>query len=498
MHKALTIVLFGVLALPAAAADSFDAGARAKAIAPFLDDQTFGIGHLDVTRVDVDKIVASIGALGKIEARDLDKPKKEFSAWVDAFTKAGGKDIFAVVSLRDFPSEPYFVVPLAENSKADALAKLLAPNPGTKFTIIRKALVVGTESVLDRLRDTKPGEQPDLAKAFAAAGDTTAQVLLLPSDDNRKVIEQLLPNLPKEAGGGATKPFTRGIQWAAIGIDGPPKTSAKLIIQAPDAPAAKELKTALADLSKAAPLQNMPGFGEVVKTLTPEIKDDRLLVSLNEKTIKDVFGPLVVKVRQSALRSQSSNNLKQMAIAMHMYHDVYGKFPPAYNVDKDGKPLLSWRVHILPYIEQEALYKEFHLDEPWDSAHNKKLLARMPKIYQSSKSLAEGLTTYLTPRAKETVFPGKDAVSIKDITDGTSNTIMIVDADDAHAVAWTKPEDLPIDSKKPEAGLANRNGKGFLVAMCDGSVRFISNKISAQTLWSAFTRAGGEVLGSDW
>ncbi len=78
------------------------------------------------------------------------------------------------------------------------------------------------------------------------------------------------------------------------------------------------------------------------------------------------------------------NNLKQIGLAMHNYESTFGTFPPAYIADKaTGKPLLSWRVAILPFLEQDALYKQFHLDEPWDSAHNKTLIARMPPVYRS-------------------------------------------------------------------------------------------------------------------
>ena len=196
---------------------------------------------------------------------------------------------------------------------------------------------------------------------------------------------------------------------------------------------------------------------------------------------------------------QSSNNLKQLVLAMHNYHDSFGKFPAAYSTDKDGKPLLSWRVHILPFIEQDALYREFHLDEPWDSEHNKKLIPKMPRTYVSSKKLPEaGLTTYLAPVGDGTVFPGKDAIQIKDITDGTSNTVIFLDADDEHAVVWTKPDDLKVNPKKPEAGLSMRHGEGYLFAFADGSVRFVSTKVNKKTLWAIFTRNGGEVLGTDW
>ncbi len=192
----------------------------------------------------------------------------------------------------------------------------------------------------------------------------------------------------------------------------------------------------------------------------------------------------------------SGNNLRQFALALHNYHDTWGQLPAPASRDKNGKPLLSWRVHILPYLEQDSLYKEFHLDEPWDSEHNKKLIARMPKIYHAPGSkAAEGKTTYLAPVGEATVFPPREkGVRIADIADGTSNTIMLVDADDDHAVIWTKPDDLAYDPKDPKKGLGGRWDEGFVVAFVDGSVQLISKMIAKEKLHAAFTRAGGEVV----
>src|SRR6185436_18638182 len=82
-------------------------------------------------------------------------------------------------------------------------------------------------------------------------------------------------------------------------------------------------------------------------------------------------------------RMMASNNLKQIALAFHNYESAYGCFPPPAITDAQGKALLSWRVAILPYIEEDALYKQFRMNEAWDSPHNKKLLSKMPKIYAS-------------------------------------------------------------------------------------------------------------------
>ena len=219
--------------------------------------------------------------------------------------------------------------------------------------------------------------------------------------------------------------------------------------------------------------------------------------------------PAVQSAREAARRTASMNNLKMIALAMHNYHDVYKGFPAAYNVDENGKPLLSWRVHILPFIEQQALYQQFHLDEPWNSPHNRKLIAQMPTVYRSPSSKADpGKTVYLGNAGKHGVFvppkgdqKGKTqptGVSMRNITDGTSNTIMAVEASDTAAVVWTKPDDFVPDEKNPLRGLVGLHPGGFLAALCDGSVRFISESINPEVLKALLTKDGGEVVGGNF
>ncbi len=194
--------------------------------------------------------------------------------------------------------------------------------------------------------------------------------------------------------------------------------------------------------------------------------------------------PAVAQVRTSAKHTQSMNNLKQIALCAFNYEATYQTFPPAFTSDKKtGKPLLSWRVAMLPYMEEVPLYNEFHLDEPWDSDHNKPLIAKMPKILRSPGStVAPGMTNYLTIRHKDSAFPGKEGIKITAITDGTSNTLMAVEVDDDHAVTWTKPDDLDFDPQKPLAGLKGLWPNGFIAAFCDGSVRFIPATVAPETM----------------
>jgi hypothetical protein len=192
--------------------------------------------------------------------------------------------------------------------------------------------------------------------------------------------------------------------------------------------------------------------------------------------------------------NQSINNMKQIMLAMHNYHDANKRFPPAFKADKDGKPLLSWRVLILPYLEYGSMYNQFHLDEPWDSENNKKLIATMPPEYRSPNSKADqGKTNYLTVRGENTVFPGKQGVRIADITDGTAYTIAIVEASDDKAVTWTKPDDFEIDNN-PLKGLVGLYPNVFLVGFADGSVRSLPSSIAPDVIKGLFSRNGGEAV----
>jgi hypothetical protein len=220
---------------------------------------------------------------------------------------------------------------------------------------------------------------------------------------------------------------------------------------------------------------------------------------LNGLPLVSAYLTATTRVSGAAAAQQSANNLKQIALAMHNYHDTNNAFPPAAVCDKKGKPQLSWRVLILPYIEQDQLYKQFKLDEPWDSEHNKKLLAKMPKVYALPGKTKPGETdTYYR------VFVGNDAGfdwvmggKITGISDGTSNTIMVVTA--AEAVPWTKPDELEFDPEKDMTKLIGMivNGKAQ-VAMFDGSVRTLNKLPSKETLHALITRNGGEVIGNDF
>jgi RNA polymerase sigma factor (sigma-70 family) len=192
--------------------------------------------------------------------------------------------------------------------------------------------------------------------------------------------------------------------------------------------------------------------------------------------------------------SMSQNNLKQIVLALHNYNDTFGAFPPPAISSKDGKPLLSWRVAILPFIEQDNLYKQFHLDEPWDSEHNKALLEIVPKIYLPVRNAPKepGMTFYQAVVGKDAAWEPPNGLKMPSFTDGLSNTVIVAEA--AKPVPWTKPEDLPYDADKPLPKFGGLFDGDFNAGFADGSVRLLARDADAAHLRAALTRNQGEVV----
>ena len=211
-----------------------------------------------------------------------------------------------------------------------------------------------------------------------------------------------------------------------------------------------------------------------------------------------LFLPAVQAAREAARRSQCVNNLKQIGLALHNYHDTYGHFPGNIT-DKDGKPLLSWRVAILPFVDEVDLHNEFKLDEPWDSPHNKPLLDRIPTFLHcpSRPHPDPTLTHYQGFEGTRGLFEKGAKVRIQDITDGTSNTLAVVETEEG--TPWTKPSDLPFDENAPPSllGAGSKHPGGFNALFGDGSVLFLKTSISPAVFKTLVTRNGGEVVNPD-
>ena len=204
--------------------------------------------------------------------------------------------------------------------------------------------------------------------------------------------------------------------------------------------------------------------------------------------------PSVRMPREAARRSQCKNNMKQIALALHTYHDVHGSFPPVFTVGTDGKPLHSWRTLILPYLEEQALYDKIDLSKPWDDPANKIAFdSVIPSYLCPSATCPPNHSVYLAVATPDGCFAPGTYRRLSEITDGTSNTLLLIEIDTDRSVPWMQPIDADeslVMSMRPEGKLSHEGG--IHVGLVDGSVRFLSADTSAEDRLALITVSAGD------
>jgi type II secretory pathway pseudopilin PulG len=188
--------------------------------------------------------------------------------------------------------------------------------------------------------------------------------------------------------------------------------------------------------------------------------------------------PAQRNVGEAARRSQCRNNLKQIGLALHNYHDRYGTFPPPYTVDPSGRKLHSWRTLILPYLDQGPLYEKIDLTRPWNDPVNEPLRQAKVPTYQCPSAAAEPThSTYLAVVASDGVFRWGETTSREQVTDGTADTLLVVDVNRARAIPWMEPTDLDERSLLDLATSSDSPHTGVVyMLMADGAARAYSQQ----------------------
>lgn len=401
---------------------------------------------------------------------------------------------------------------------------LAAPDPNFIYhQVDPRTIVVGTKIFAKRMvaPRTQPGKVASLIKQVKAEHDALAIVsietlrpLILGMADQQ--LQQLPPSLAQDA-----QTIIETTDFAALGLNISDEERMQLVLAGASDDDTDRLEEAIArsiefsletfvtefkdqftDPSPTA--TSVRNYVDRLSTalagkMTPVRKGNALVLDIDEFQALAVVGPMiglllpaVQAAREAARRMQSSNNLKQIGLAFHNFHDTYKTFPAAAGVDNDGKPMLSWRVALLPFLEQADLYQEFNLDEPWDSEHNIALLERMPEFYRHpSRATEPGYTVYQVPLSDKSLLRLTEPTKIGEITDGTSNTILALETSDEVAVPWTAPQDYEIDEDTPGVNLFTRGITQIL--MGDGSVHVLSEGVDSEVLNALYTRAGGEL-----
>jgi hypothetical protein len=233
---------------------------------------------------------------------------------------------------------------------------------------------------------------------------------------------------------------------------------------------------------------------EVYDSVKSEAKGSQFRLSLRVPAkATDVIAKVAAEQEKLTV---PKNNLKQIGIAAHVFHEQHQKFPfPAGPERPEAqRNKLSWRVHLLPYLDQLPLYEQFKLEEPWDSPHNKALIEKMPDVFKVSAETKPGHTQYVAPQGMGYLVDGDKPRSFIDMRDGTSNTIMVLTVAPDKAEVWTKPGGFELDPAKA-AEVLGGHPAGFLALGGDGAVHVIPGSIEPDTLKAVLTVDGAEPAG---
>ncbi len=211
-----------------------------------------------------------------------------------------------------------------------------------------------------------------------------------------------------------------------------------------------------------------------------------------------LFWPQMNRGREASRRSQCKNNLKQIGLALHYYHEKYKEFPPAYTVDKHGKPLHSWRTLILPFIEQESLYRSIDLSKPWNDPANAKAFKTVVPTYACPSLNPEpGMTNYLAVTGDNTCLRPARSLKVEEVTDGPDSTLAVMDVNAKHTVPWMAPQDadLTLLLELPTEKDSLQHNGGYHVLVVDGSVRFLSINLQESTVRALVSATANDKVG---
>lgn len=529
--------LWAICFLALAAAASRSSAQPHAGVAPFVADDVIAVATLDLQRIDLPAI------LGELQQKKLLPaelaagallPAAAVQTQIASLQQLGAQRAYAIMRFDDaLAGGPLWVVETGDAKQAAAVAewlKLVTERPdmfGDVDDMLPRAVKVQDRFVLggpsaeriDYLADkVAASPRADAAEALAGVAEADAAVVVFGNADTRRVLREMFPALPAPFADIDGKLVADGVKWIAATVKLPPEIRVGLTVQAADEPAAATLNQAatnglqmlkaLAVLVGMNPTPDMPFTADQlvkgVDALAPRVEGARLEILLGDDAdelalLQEFAGRPIQQARAGAQRAQRMNNFKQIALGMLNHENAKRAYPAAASYSSDGKPLLSWRVHILPFIEEYELYQQFHLDEPWDSEHNLKLVEQMPQTYTDpdaaiSRAIGAGKTTFLVPTGEKLMFGKAEGTKIRDVTDGTSNTILAVEVAPEKAVVWTKPDDWQVDLSDPLAGVKREDREGFIAAFSDGSVHFLSNQLDPETLRGLLTPAGGEIV----
>ncbi len=522
-HNHWLVCLITVAIVSMTGALSNAQGSPDESLKAFMTPDVIGVAYVDIENMNLEESVALLAKIGFRETMryqqildQLPEAKKD----VARLKEAGLSRAYALLRTSDIQAMgTSFVFPLSKGSDPENAIKIINEivvkisgdkQPAYEIDYRDGALIASSATQFDRLQNNESESTVERSKIWNAVGSSSFGIVVFGDEDSRRVVKELMPALPSPFDSLNGDLIADGTKWIGMSLKLDATPELNIEIEASDETSAKTYESIIKDAMKMAKF--LPQVRDVIpkseikfvfNAIAPKRDGNRVSISASQLTndldrLAKVLAPQVRAVRAAAVKTQKMNTIRQHLLAMLNYESAYRHFPTQYSVDDDGKPLLSWRVHVLPFLNQNELHKKFKLDEPWDSEHNIKLVEQMPEIFwdmrsESLETNQAGKTIFQVPAGEGLVFNAANEVGFGDITDGSSNTIALVAMPLEHAVTWTQPVDWNVDLENPLGMLKGAGRTHIEIGRCDGSTGSFSLKSPAA--WRAMIgRADGEIV----
>lgn len=553
LHRVVPATLLSFVCATALG-QSDTSGSVSAAVAKYASDETMAIAVVEMDGQWVSGVQQIVSQVLGADAADIaNQPAFPMAlGLVESLRAAGAREFIVFVGLNDLNPNtgPLGVFTTSSTEQAKGIAQMvgglltMAPKGFADLSALANGqdVLVGQTKTIDHYVKTKASERPDLQRPLtelvAPSSDrdeSRAAIVVALGEQPGRVVGDLWPALPEPFAAADGHFVANDVQSISGLLVCPPTWRTEMVIRTANDAAAGKVEQLLDAawrklIEQLSTRGDQPHLVDLAKRassiLVPEREGTTIVIRASHddsevgEMVRSVVVPAIESARASARRIQQMNQFKQMALAILNFESA-NRFLPASAaiVDEDRQPLLSWRVAVLPYTEQGALYRQFHLDEPWDSPHNLQLVKQMPDIYADANHpelASEGKTTFQVPWHERSIFPplADDAVLAKrsyegrtwryaegtrfrDVTDGTSNTVLIVQTPSEDAVVWTKPADWQVDLARAWAQLKGKKTTGSIVsAFCDGSARAwnVSQEELENQLPKLITRDGTELI----
>ncbi|MEM9352398.1 MAG: DUF1559 domain-containing protein [Planctomycetota bacterium] len=502
-------------------------GAEHSAVERYITDDVAAIAYVNLEAIDLAALADMAEETGVTTPEQREGMTGQLlmaTGMLDGFRGVGIERVYALLSPSAVQYQgPMLVAPLRSNGDANAAQAMLKGlmamaggdgEPPLKLAERDGVLLAGVhDDQVQQLLEAQGNRGAELVDAWKALGNGAAGLLVFGSKDTRRVVREMFPRLPEPFESLTGRLIADELKWGGIELALPPEPGLVLHVQAADSASADAVRSAAIvgldymrtakELDSVLPSQEFRD--EIAEALTPELRNKAVVLELSQQTgdlekLVALAKPPVEAARASAYRATRINSLKHIGLAFLNHADARGHFPRPAMLSEDGRPLLSWRVRLLPYLDEQELYERFRHDEPWDSEHNFALISEMPYMYADPdpahlRLAQSGRTMIVVPNGPETLFPGDQDLTFRDVKDGTSMTVLTTIVPPERSVIWTKPDDWEVDLANAWDYLRRSDLESQIFGFCDGSVQVIEEKSKlGQQLRKLLTRAGEEAV----